>query len=108
MMRYNGIFMAGEASQAITTADVLVELQVPSGTTIEIIRMWCGAADNLVDDVQEIDIYGNDAVATSGLGLTEQALQGVDDTTGVTALGGGRPPELVEARQPERILPAER
>lgn len=89
-MRYNGIFVAQEKSQAITTADVLVELQVPAGTQIEIIRMWCGAAEGTdpVDEVQEIEIYGNDGVATGGTALTEQGLQGVDDTSGVTALGG--------------------
>jgi len=88
-MRYNAIFSAFELDQAVTTGDILVELQVPAGTTIEILRAWCSAATNLVDDVQEIEIYGNDAVATGGTALTEQAIQGQDDAaSGVTALGG--------------------
>ena len=89
MIRYNGVYSAFELNQAITTADVLIELQVPAATQIEILRMWCSPADNLIDDVQEIEIYGNDGVATGGTALTEQEIQGQDDAaSGVTALGG--------------------
>ena len=89
-MRYNGIFAAFEVSQAVSAAGPLIELQVPANTIIEIIRVWIGAAEGAtpVDETQDVQIYGNDAVATGGVALTEQALQGVDDTTGVVALGG--------------------
>ncbi len=88
-MRYSGIYSAFELDQAITTADVLVELQVPAGTTIEILRAWCSAASNNVDDEQEIEIYGNDAAGTAGTALTEQPLQGQDDAaSGIVSLGG--------------------
>ena len=88
-MRYNGIYVSAEKNQAITGADVLIELQVPAGTQIEIIRMWCSAADNLIDDVQEIEIYHNDTAGSGGIGLSEFSLQGTADaSTTVTALGG--------------------
>lgn len=95
-MRYNGIYSAGETSQVINTDEVLVELQVPADVQIEIIRMWVGAAEvrvggwaNAPDDVEAVDIYGNDGPATGGAGLTEQKLRGTDDAaSAVTALGG--------------------
>jgi hypothetical protein len=90
-MRYNGIFVATESEQTVTTADVLIELGVPANTMIEIIRMWCSPAMNdagPTDDMQEINIYSNDALATGGAGLTETELQGTGDVSLVTALGG--------------------
>lgn len=90
-MRPNGLYVVSESSQAISTADVLIELQVPSAVLIEIWRMWVGAAENdtLVDAVQEIDIYANDAAGTSGTSLTGVEIQTeVDAATLVTAVGG--------------------
>ena len=89
MMHYNGVYVASESSQAITGADVLIELQVPSGTKIDILRMWVGASDNAIDDTQEIDIYLNDAAGTGGTGLTELEIRGAADAaSAVVALGG--------------------
>lgn len=90
-MRYNGVYVAARSSQAISATDVLVELQVPAETQIEILRIWVGPAEGAdpVVEIQEIDIYGNDAAGTSGAALTEQVIRGsVDAASGVTALGG--------------------
>ncbi len=89
-MRYNGIYAATRSSIALSATDVLVELQVPVDVQIEIIRMWAGAAEGPVpvDEVQEIDIYGNDTSATGGVALTEQLIRGsADAASSVTTLG---------------------
>ncbi len=88
---YNGIYTAQVASTAIAAGFVLIELQVPANVQIEIIRFWMGAAegDNPVDEIQEIEIYGNDAAATGGAGMTEQVIQGAaDQASAITALTG--------------------
>jgi hypothetical protein len=89
MSRYNGVYSAFEVSQTVTAAGVLVELQVPANTMIEIIRAWCGPAEDAtpIDQVQDIQIYGDATAGTGGTALTEQSLQG-DAASGVTALGG--------------------
>lgn len=89
-MRYNGIFVATESEQTVTTADVLIELQVPANTMMELIRAWCSPGMNAApsDEMQEINIYRNDALATGGTALTEEGVQGTEDVATVAALGG--------------------
>ncbi len=88
-MRYNGVYVALEQNQAITGADTLIELQVPTNVQIEIIRCWCSPADNLVDDIQEIRLLTATAAGTGGTGLEERVVQGFGDaTSAVTAIGG--------------------
>ena len=91
MSHYNGVYVAQEVSQSVSAAGTLVELQVPSNVQIEVLRAWVGAAEGTdpVDEIQEVEIYINDAAATGGTGLTEQAVRGSDDAaSAVTALGG--------------------
>ncbi len=90
-MRYNGVYVATERSQSVSTAGTLIELQVPANVQIVLFHAWVGAAEGTdpVDEVQEIEIYVNDGPATSGTGLTEQVIRGSDDAaSAVTALGG--------------------
>ena len=90
-MRYNGVYSATRGSAAtVTTAAVLMELQVPAGTQIELIRAWVSPAETLTDDIQQIQLYLNDAAATGGASWTEQEIQGVaDGVSGVVALSEG-------------------
>ena len=90
MIRYNGIYVAAEVAQAITGADVLIELQVPAGTCIEILEAWVSADQGTspLDEGLTFEIYGNDVAATGGTALTEQATQGGDAASNVVALGG--------------------
>ncbi len=90
-MRYNGVFIATlGVYAAYTVADVLMELQVPADTQIEIIRAWVTPDTGLTDDIQEIEIYVNDAASTGGGSVTERELQGTGDTiSGVTAVTDG-------------------
>lgn len=105
MMRYNGIFAAVESSQPYTTAAVLIALQVPADTQIEIIRAWCSAASNdpPLDEMQEIELYVNDANSTGGAALTEFDVQGSDDVPSVTALGGST--AITQGATPDVIYP---
>lgn len=90
MSRYNGVYVALEVSQTVTAAGVLIELQVPANSIIEIIRAWCGPGEDAtpIDEVQDIQVYGDATPGTSGVALTERSLQGGDPTSGVVALGG--------------------
>ena len=90
MARYNGVYIAQEITQTVTAGGPLIELQVPANSIIEIIRAWCGPAEDAtpIDEVQAIQIYGDATPGTAGVALTELSLQGGDPTSGVTALGG--------------------
>ena len=84
-MRYNGVYMVtSTVSQAHTTADVLIELQVPAATQIEIIRAWVSPDTGLTDDIQEIEFYLNDAVSTGGTSGNERKIQGIGDANAST------------------------
>lgn len=89
---YNGIYVAEEERQTVTAANVLIALQVPASTQIEILRAWCSPALGVAptDEMQEIELYKNTTnLSTGGAALTEEELRGNDDAaTSVTALGG--------------------
>ena len=95
-MNYNGVYTVVDVAAGIGAGYLFAELQVPAGTQIEIIRMWFSPAYaitgdwvNTPDDVQEIEIYGNDTAATGGAGMTELEIQGqADAASAVTALTG--------------------
>jgi hypothetical protein len=90
MARYNGVYVAQEVSQTVTALGVLIELQVPANSIIEIIRAWCGPGEDAtpIDEMQDIQIYGDATPGTAGTALTELALQGGDAASNVVALGG--------------------
>ncbi len=100
-MNYNGVYIASGA-EVTMAAGTVIELQLPAGTLqIEILRAWISAAIGAapVDLVQEIEMYTNDAVATSGTSVTARKIRGSDDaTTSVTILRtatiGGTPTEF--------------
>jgi hypothetical protein len=86
---YNGVYVTRSVSAAIGAGFVLAELQVPAGTQVEIIRFWMGAAENAdpIADVQEVELYTNDALSTAASGMTVEKLQGSSDaTTSVTVV----------------------
>ncbi len=90
-MRYNGVYVAAEVEQAITGADGLIELQVPTNVQVVILRAWVSADQGTaqLDEGLTVELYANDGPATGGLGLTEQAVQGsADAASSVVALGG--------------------
>ena len=87
---YNGVYVASEADASISTTGTLMELQVPANVMIEVIRVWVGPSEGAtpVEEIQEIELYLNNALATGGTGMTEQEIRGTTDaTSGVTALG---------------------
>lgn len=59
-----------------TAAQSIMEVQVPDNTVCVILRAWLGAARgaNPASRGVGIALYGNDAVATAGTGMTEQPL----------------------------------
>jgi hypothetical protein len=90
-MRSERIYVATFQNVTIgTTAQSIMELQVPDNTIIEILRAWISAAITAtpIDEVIAIALYGNDAVATGGTAMTEQPLSpaAAADPSNVTAL----------------------
>ena len=73
-----------------TAAQSILEVQVPSTSLVVVLRAWLGAdiGASPVDEVVNIALYGNDAAATGGTGMTEQALTptGAGDASNCTAL----------------------
>ncbi len=103
-MRFNGVYVAAEGSQAITGADGLIELQVPTNVQIVILRAWVSAdqGTSQLDEGLTVELYNNDGVATGGLGLTEKEVQGAaDGASAVVALGGA-----TVAATPEPLVPS--
>jgi hypothetical protein len=86
-MRYNAVYSATDPSRSYSADEiVLMELQVPTATVIELIRAWVGAAEGAdpVAEVQEIVLYVNDGPATGGTALNENELQGSVDAAAAT------------------------
>ncbi len=72
-----------------TAAQSIMEVQVPDNTVIEVIRAWLSpAVGTPLDEVIAIALYGNDAPATGGSGMTEQPLTpaAAADASNCTAL----------------------
>ncbi len=67
-MNADRIFVAGFVNVSIgTAAQSIMEVHVPDNTIIEILRAWLSPAIGTpVDEVLAINLYGNDASATSG------------------------------------------
>lgn len=73
-----------------TAAQSIMEVQVPDNSVIEVLEAWVGAdiGGSPADEVFDFALYGNDAVATGGTGMTEQAMGpvGVIDPSNCIAL----------------------
>jgi hypothetical protein len=85
-MNFDRVVSAVMESQSISTADdPLIELQMPANSMAEIIRVEIGAAEGTdpVAEIQEIQLYLNDAVGTAGTGLTENIIRGEGPIVGV-------------------------
>jgi hypothetical protein len=92
-MRYNGVYSASGDSDAYSAAGAVIELQVPTNTVCEILRMWIGAAEGTdpVAEVQEVAVYANDAAATVGSTLTANEIQGQADAASGCTIRGNAP-----------------
>ena len=78
-MNTSRMYVATFANVTIgTAAQSIMEVQVPDNTVIEVLEGWIGADIGTPDD-EGLDfvLYGNDAVATGGSAMTEQALNPV-------------------------------
>ncbi len=90
-MNTSRLFVATFSNVTIgTAAQSVMELQVPDNTVIELLRAWIGAdiGGSPADEVFDFALYGNDAAATGGSAMTEQAMTAVGaiDPSNVTAL----------------------
>ncbi len=90
-MNTGRLYVATFANATIgTAAQSVMEVQVPDNTVIEVIEAWVGAdiGGTPLDEVFDFALYGNDAPATAGSGMTEQALTAaaVVDPSNCTAL----------------------
>ena len=87
-MRPNGVYEASFRDQLIDAAEVLLAIEVPSGTQLEILRAWISPATEAApaDEVMELNFFFNDAAATAGTTVTPVEVQGsADAASAVTA-----------------------
>ena len=87
-MRPNGVYEASFRNQLIDAAEVLLAIEVPAQTTIQILRAWISPAieDPPADEVIELNFFFNDAAATAGTTVTPVEVQGIADAaSAVTA-----------------------
>ena len=75
-MNSSRIFVATFENISIgTTAQSIMEVQVPDNTIIQVLRAWLSPAIGTpLDEVIAISLYGNNDAATGGSGMTEQPL----------------------------------
>jgi hypothetical protein len=63
-MQYTGVYTIWDTLAAISTADTLLELTAPSTGGVELIRAWVDPRGAILDQIQEIDIFINNAAGT--------------------------------------------
>lgn len=98
-MQYTGVYSITDELTALTTADTLLELTAASDTSVDLIRAWVGPRGAVLDQVQEINIFINDAAGT-GSAQTPQALH-----PGYAAFGGtARDTITVEGTTPTDVV----
>ena len=90
-MNAGRIFVATFENVSIgTAAQSIMEVQVPDNTIIKVLRAWISPAITAtpLDEVIAVNVYGNDAPATGGTGMTEQPLTpaAAADASNCTAL----------------------
>lgn len=71
------VYVAHEGAQVFTTAKVLMELNVPTASYIEILRCWVAPAEGAsLDEVLPICLYTNNAAMSGGTVKFERFIQG--------------------------------
>lgn len=82
MTDYAGVYSIKDTLAAIAAADTLLELTAATDTGVDLIRAWVSPRGAVLDQIQEINIFVNDAAGT-GTSQTPEPLK-----PGYAAFGG--------------------
>lgn len=98
-MQYTGVYAIRDTLAAISAADTLLELTAASDTGVDLIRAWVSPRGAVLDQIQEINVFTNDAAGT-GTSQTPVALH-----PGYAAFGGtARDVITVEGTTPTDVI----
>ncbi len=64
MSEYAGVYSIIDTIAAISTADTLLELTAATDAGAELIRAWVSPRGALLDQIQEVNVFVNDAAGT--------------------------------------------
>ena len=99
-MQYTGIYVIRDTLAALTDADTLLELTAPADASVDLIRAWVSPRGAVLDQIQEINIFINDAAGTGTSQTPVNLLEG-GPAAGSTArdvitVEGATPTDLIE------------
>ena len=98
-MQFTGVYKMTDILTAIAAADTLLETTAASDAPVALIRAWCSPRGAVLDQIQEINVFINDAAGT-GTSQTPTPLH-----EGYVAYGGtGRDVITVEGATPTDII----
>ena len=98
-MQFTGVYKITDLLTAIAAADTLLELTAPTDASVALIRAWISPRGAVLDQIQEVDVFINDAAGT-GTAQTPVALH-----EGYAAFGGtARDVITVEGTTPTPII----
>jgi hypothetical protein len=99
MTDYAGVYVIRDTLAAIAAADTLLELTAATDTGVDLLRAWVSPRGAVLDQIQEINVFTNDAAGT-GTSQTPVALK-----PGYAAFGGtARDVITVEGATPTDIV----
>ncbi len=94
-MQFTGVYSMNDTLTALNAADTLLETTAPSDAAVVLIRAWFSPRGAVLDQIQEINVFINDAAGT-GTSQTPSPLH-----EGYPAYGGtGRDVITVEGTTP--------
>lgn len=63
-MQYTGVYVIRDTLTALAAADTLLELTASSDASVELLRAWVSPRGAVLDQIQEINVFINDAAGT--------------------------------------------
>lgn len=98
-MQFTGVYKMTDTLAALNAAVTLLETTAPSDASVALVRAWFSPRGAVLDQIQEINVFINDAAGT-GTSQTPTPLH-----EGYTAYGGtGRDVITVEGTTPTDLI----
>ncbi len=98
-MQFTGVYTIRDTLAALAAADTLLELTAPTDAAVALISAWVSPRGAILDQIQEINVFINDA---AGTGTTQVP---VPNHEGYAAFGGtARDVITVEGTTPTDII----
>ena len=98
-MQFTGVYVIRDTLAALAAADTLLELTASSDASVALISAWVSPRGAILDQIQEINVFINDAAGTG----TSQTPVGIHE--GYVAFGGtARDVITVEGTTPTDLI----